>query len=143
MTRIAMTVCTLAAAAATAHAGSTQDAKALGGLMYTDIDTAVEQVTLQDLVRLISEASGVHVVLLASTDQQPKGIDPGLIVNLPPRHRPALNLLQDALEACGAPEPATWQIRDGMVEVSTKDRLATEIMRSSPNPSPTTTTRPI
>ncbi len=130
MTRLTTTLCALAVMSA-AHAGSTQDSKALGGLMYTDIDAPIEQMSIQDVVRVISQASGVHVVLLASTEQQPSGIDPALIVNLPARHRPALNLLQDALEACGSPEPTTWQIRDGMVEVSTKDRLATETMQTT------------
>jgi hypothetical protein len=111
-----------------AAAGS-QDATALAKLMYADIDTAFEQTTLEEVIDLISQTSGVKVVLLSRTDARPNGIDPTLLVELPAANRPALNLLQDAIAACGSPVPCTWQIRNGMIEVSTKDQLSTERMQ--------------
>ena len=110
-------------------AAGPQDGMALSKLIYTDIDTGFTQASLADVIDLISQTSGAKVVLLAESEARPNGIDASLTVDLPAAHRPALNLLQDALAACGSPVPCTWQVRSGMIEVSTKDQLSTESMQ--------------
>ena len=110
-------------------AAGSQDGAALSNLIYTDIDTGFTQVSLAEVIDLITQTSGAKVVLLAESESRPSGIDATLTVDLPAAHRPALNLLQDALAACGSPVPCTWQVRNGMIEVSTKDQLSTESMQ--------------
>jgi hypothetical protein len=129
MTTTLRSACVLVLMMCMPASGGSQDGAALAKLMYTDIDTGFTQVSLAEVVHLISQASGAKVVLLAESESRPSGIDATLTVDLPAAHRPALNLLQDALAACGSPVPCTWQVRNGMIEVSTKDQLSTESMQ--------------
>jgi hypothetical protein len=106
-----------------------RDGEALARLIYTDIDIAIEGQTIEQVIRLIAESSGVSIHLLPMTDRRPAGIDPNLTITLNAFNRPALNLLQDALAQCGDTSPCTWQVRHGAVEVSTKEVLGTESMK--------------
>ena len=129
MTTLLQSACAAVLMVCMPAAAGSQDGAALAKLMYTDIDTGFTQVSLAEVIDLISQTSGAKVVLLAESEARPSGIDATLTVDLPAAHRPALNLLQDALAACGSPVPCTWQVRNGMIEVSTKDQLSTERMQ--------------
>ena len=129
MTTLLQSVCVSVLMVCMPAAAGSQDGAALAKLMYTDIDTGFTQVSLAEVIDLISQTSGAKVVLLTESEARPSGIDATLTVDLPAAHRPALNLLQDALAACGSPVPCTWQVRNGMIEVSTKDQLSTERMQ--------------
>ncbi|MCP4839371.1 MAG: hypothetical protein GY894_08445 [Planctomycetes bacterium] len=102
----------------------------LSKMIYTDIDVPLEAVPVSEVVELIAAQTGVTVRLLKRTESRPNGIDPALLVTLPASHRPALNLLQDALAQCSKPEPCTWQVRHGSIEVSTKEALGTTSMQT-------------
>jgi hypothetical protein len=101
----------------------------LSKLIYTDIHVPLQEVPLSQVIELVAARTGVPIRVLQQSKRYPEGLDPSLPVTLPAAHRPALNLLQDALTQCGAQSPCTWQIRHGVVEVSTKETLGTESMQ--------------
>jgi hypothetical protein len=101
----------------------------LSKLIYTDIDTSIDGQTIEQVVQLISQYCDAPVRLLAITDTRSNGLDRELMITLPKANRPALNLLQDAIGQCSETTPATWQVRHGTIEVSTKEALSTSTMQ--------------
>ena len=106
-----------------------RDGAVLAKLIYTDIDVAIEEQTIGQIVRLIADSCGVPIRLLKQTNARPNGLDPNLTVTLITANRPALNVLQDALSLCGETVPCTWQVRHGSIEVSTKEVLGGDSMQ--------------
>jgi hypothetical protein len=103
----------------------------LSKLIYTDIDTAIDGLTIEQVVQLIGRYCDAPIKILAITDTRSNGLDRELTITLPQANRPALNLLQDAISQCSESTPATWQVRHGAIEVSTKEALSTETMQLS------------
>jgi len=99
-------------------------------MIYTDIDTPLEEVPLSEVIELIRAQTGAPIRILKRSKSYPSGIDPTQTITLPAAPRPALNLLQDALSQCSAVAPCTWQLRHGVLEVSTKETLGTEQMQT-------------
>ena len=96
-------------------------------LIYIDIDTAIEDVSIQDLVQSIGQICDIPTRTILQSKTQPAGIDPACKISLPEASsRPALNLLQDAIAQCSESVPATWQIQHGQLVVSTKEVLGSK-----------------
>lgn len=104
---------------------------ALSRLVYTDLDLGFEESRITDVISVISDACNTKIVLLANGPHRSNGIDPDTLITLTPSLRPALNLLQDAIAQCGVSGNCTWQIRHGIVEVSTKSALSTQNMQET------------
>ncbi len=101
----------------------------LGKLIYTDLDVGFQERPLSEVTTFIADACDVKIRLLARSPHRAEGIDRDTPITLPTAVRPALNLLQDAIEQCGQPGSCAWQLRNGVVEVSTKEALSAEPMQ--------------
>jgi hypothetical protein len=64
-------------------------------------------------------------------DRFAQGIDPGTPVTLDASDEPALTVIELLLDQCATDDPCTWQLRDGYVEVGTKDRLGAASARET------------
>lgn len=105
-----------------------RDGITLSKLIYADVDAGFQGQSAGEVLRFLFEYTGVNARLMPIEADQSSGIDLKTKITLPKADRPALNLLQDVLIQCSKTEPCTWQIRDGVLEVSSKSRLATETM---------------
>ena len=104
---------------------ATSQGEMLGQLLYTDISVQFDDTAARDAIDFISNLLGVNIVGRYNDDRVGEGIDPETPINLDVQDKPALTVLEMVLEQCddGFGGECTWQLRDGFVEVGTKDRL--------------------
>jgi uncharacterized membrane protein YgcG len=74
---------------------------------------------------------GIQVVGRYDDDRIGHGIDPEAPITLTVVERSALTVLERMLDQCQDLEPCTWQLRDGFVEVGTKERLSVPSARET------------
>ncbi len=72
----------------------------------------------------LQQVLGISIVGRYSDDHAGHGIDPEAPITLHANRRPPIEVIDEVLEQCADPDPCTWQIRNGYVEVGTKERLS-------------------
>jgi uncharacterized membrane protein YgcG len=107
-----------------AEANNTTKAAMLGKLLYTDISVQFEEMPLRDVMNYLQTTLGVTLVPRYNDDRTGIGLDPEAKITLNVTNKPALTVLEMVLEQAAEDTEATWQLRDGFVEVGTKDRLS-------------------
>lgn len=96
----------------------------LGALLYTDITADFNETPARDVINYIQAQIGAEIVGRYSDDRGAiAGIDPDTPITLKAEGVPALTVLEQVLDQCSGYEACTWQLRDGFIEVGTKERL--------------------
>src|SRR5262245_23501907 len=110
--------------AAADRARNDSKAHMLGVLLYNDISVQFQDTSLRDAINYLQTVLGINIVARYNDDKTGMGLDPEAKINLNATDRPALTVLEMILDQAAEDQPATWQLRDGYVEISTKDRLS-------------------
>ena len=106
-----------------AEANNQTKAAMLGKLLYTDISVQFEEMPLRDVINYLQTTLGVTLVARYNDDRTGIGLDPEAPITLNVSNKPALTVLEMVLEQAAEDTDSTWQLRDGFVEVGTKERL--------------------
>ena len=113
-----------------AHAGNNvimaQDSskgQMLSVLLYTDVDVQFDNTEVRDAINFLSNILGIQIIGRYSDDRTGFGIDPTAPVTLNAQRKPAMAVLEMILDQVQDLEETSWQLRNGFVEVGTKDRL--------------------
>lgn len=101
-----------------------EHAHILSVLLYQDVSVPFNETPARDAINYLQTVLGINIVARWNDDRAGHGLDPHALITLEDRAMPALTVLERLLEQAGDPEPTTWQLRDGMLEVGTKERLA-------------------
>ncbi len=110
---------------AQAQARNTSKAHMLSVLLYTDITVQFDETQARDAINYLQTVLGINIIGRYSDDKIGFGIDPETPITLDVIDKPALTVLELVLDQCAEfDEPCTWQLRNGFVEVGTKDRLS-------------------
>jgi uncharacterized membrane protein YgcG len=109
-----------------AAAQQRNDTKAamIGALLYTDVTVKFEDTPARDAINHLASVLNISIVGRFSDDRTGIGIDPDAKINLDVANKPALTVLEMLLAQCEDLDACTWQLRDGFVEVGTKERLS-------------------
>ncbi|MDG2200635.1 MAG: hypothetical protein P8K80_05585 [Phycisphaerales bacterium] len=100
------------------------EARILGRLVYTDVTVEFNQTELKQVMDFIETLLDVPTIIYWQSEKSVIGLDPEMLISLEAENTPALNLLQRILEQCSIDgESYTWQLRQGMLEIGTKERL--------------------
>lgn len=101
-------------------------AQLLGTLLYTDITVEFNETPARDAIKYLQTVLGIPIVGRFSDDRTGAGIDPETPITLNATQQPALTVLEQLLEQCGGDtgDSCTWQLREGFVEVGTRERLS-------------------
>ena len=107
------------------QANNPTKARMLGKLLYTDMSVRFEATAARDAINYVKTALGINIIGRYNDDRTGFGIDPETEISLDVEDKPALTVLELILDQCRAEsvEECPWQLRDGFVEVGTKDRL--------------------
>jgi hypothetical protein len=101
-------------------------AQMLGALLYTDLTVQFDETPARDAINYLETFLGINIIGRFDDDRVGYGIDPEAPITLDVANRPALTVLEMILDQCsgqGFDEACTWQLRNGFVEVGTKERL--------------------
>lgn len=97
----------------------------LGALLYTDISVQFNETPAQEAIKYIQSLVNVNIIARYNTDRDGRGIDPAAPITLEMENKPALSVLELVLAQCeDSASSNTWQLRDGFVEIGSKDRLS-------------------
>jgi hypothetical protein len=99
-------------------------ARVLGVLMHTRVSVAFDGTPARAAFASLSAALGTPIVGRYSDDRFGHGILGETPVFFDIEDVPALFVLEMILDQCAFYEPCTWQLRNGYIEVGTKDRLS-------------------
>ena len=98
--------------------------KMLGVLLYTDLSVKFEETHARDAINYLKTYVGINIIGRYNDDRTGEGIDPETPITLDVSGKPALTVLEMILDQCTDEfGVCTWQLRNGFVEVGTKDRL--------------------
>lgn len=110
---------------AKAHRNDSSKGAMLGALLYTDITVEFNNTPARDAINYLRTVLGINLIGRYSDDRNAiGGLDPDAEVTLNVENQPALTVLEMILEQASVDEPTTWQLREGFIEVGTKDRLS-------------------
>ena len=102
----------------------------LSVLLYTDITVQFDDHSARDAIDYLQTRLGINIVGRYLDDRGASdGLDPDALINLDIVEQPALNVIEMVLDQSGDGEPTTWQLRNGYVEVGTKERLSSAAAR--------------
>jgi hypothetical protein len=118
------------AAAARRPAAESPKQKVLQALLYTDLTVNFEQTPARDVFDFLRTALGVKVEVRYAGPGV-AGIEPELPITIEARDMPAWEMLDQVLEQCAPAEECSWQVRRGMLEIGTKDRLSVPAARET------------
>ncbi len=97
----------------------------LGVLLYTDLTLQLNDTPAREAIDYLKTALGLNIVGRYNDDRTGIGIDPDTEINIDVTNKNALTVLEMILAQCGDEiEEAAWQLRDGFVEIGTKERLS-------------------
>ena len=100
------------------------EAVILGKLVYTDVTVEFNQTELKQVMEFLGTLLDVQMIIYWQNDRNVLGLDPEQTVSVDAQRTPALNLLQQVLEQCtNEGREYTWQLRQGMLEIGSKERL--------------------
>lgn len=113
-----------------AQANNTSKAQMLGTLLYTDMTVEFQETPARDVFDFLQTTLGINILPRYIDDRGAfSGIDPETPITLNVKDQSALNVLELVLAQCEDIDPCTWQLRDGFVEVGTKERLSAPAAR--------------
>ncbi len=101
----------------------------LQALLYRDISVAFDRTPAREAFDFLKIALDVNLIGRYADDPAGYGIDPELPLTLEAENVPALAVLEQLLEQCSVIDPCTWQLRNGFIEVGTKERLSVDAAR--------------
>ncbi|MDG2053876.1 MAG: hypothetical protein P8J86_04130 [Phycisphaerales bacterium] len=99
-------------------------AQMLGALLYTPLTFEFQDRPVREVFTLMQDVLGVRIIGRYSDDKEGHGIDPDMMISLDVENEPALLILENILEQAEDLEDTTWQLRNGYLEVGTKERLS-------------------
>jgi uncharacterized membrane protein YgcG len=111
---------------AQAQSQNASRAAILGTLVYRDLTVTFPETPAREAINHLQTLLGITIVGRYSDDKTGIGIDPDTPISLTVQNQPALTVLEMVLGQCSSgdfDEEATWQLRDGFLEVGTKERL--------------------
>ena len=111
------------------QASSSSKPRMLGSLLYTDISVDFNQTPAKDAFEYVAKVLDIPIVARFDTDKAGTGIDPETPITLKADGKPGLTVIELILEQCATVDPCTWQLREGFVEVGTKERLSVPAAR--------------
>lgn len=103
----------------------------LQALLYTELTVDFDEAPAREVFDYFGTALGVNVVARYSDDAVGYGIDPQTPITLSADDEAAVQVLNLVLEQCAVVDPCTWQLRDGFLEVGTKERLSVPAARET------------
>ena len=109
---------------ARAQATNTSKSYMLSVLMYTDITVQFQETPAREAFSYLQTVLGIPIIGRYNDDRIGHGIDPDTPITLDAVDKPALTVLELVLDQCQEFEETTWQLRQGFVEVGTKERLS-------------------
>ncbi len=101
----------------------------LQALLWTDLDVRFDRTPVSDVFDYLGTALGINLKVRSSEDAIGHGVDLDTLITLEGEALPALVILEEILEDCSRVEECTWQVRDGFLEVGTKERLGVPAAR--------------
>jgi hypothetical protein len=111
------------------RASSSSKPRMLGALLYTDLSADFNQTPAKDAIEYVAKVLDIPIVARYDTDKATTGIDPETPITLKVEGKPGLTVLELILEQCATVDPCTWQLREGFVEIGTKERLSVPAAR--------------
>ncbi len=96
----------------------------LSVLLYTDITVTFSETPAREAINYLKTVLGINIVGRYNDDKLAEGIDPETPVTLDVVDKPAITVLELVLDQCQDVDPCTWQLREGFIEVGTKERLS-------------------
>ena len=110
---------------AAAQRNDTEKADMLSRLIYTDLTIQFQETQARDVFNYLQTVLNVTIVGRYDDDRIGYGIDPETPITLEVENHPALSVIEMILEQCQSiGDECTWQLRNGYVEVGTKQRLS-------------------
>ncbi len=110
---------------ARSEASNVEKGRLLSVLMYRDIEMLdFRDQPARDVVNYLRNLLGIPIVGRWMDDRAGEGLDPDAPITLRVENQPALRVLEMVLEQLEEYEETGWQLRDGFVEIGTKNRLA-------------------
>ena len=109
-----------------AQANNQSKSTLLSTLLYTDVSVQFNQTPLRDAMKYIETVLGVNMVVRYNDDRNSdgSGLDPEAPITLTTENTPAINVIELMLAQQGDSDPSTWQLREGYIEIGTKERLS-------------------
>ncbi|MGA0172068.1 MAG: hypothetical protein ACO3NL_00305 [Phycisphaerales bacterium] len=102
----------------------------LGALIYGKVSADFVETPAKDAFEYLKTVLGVPMVVRYDSDRNAtSGIDPDAPITLEVTQMQALEVLQLMLQQVEDLESCTWQLRDGYIEVGTKERLSAPAAR--------------
>ena len=99
-------------------------AELLGTLTFTRLSVRFDDAPAREAFRALSRAAGTPIAARFVSEKIDHGIDPEIPIALAVDDVDALLVLEMILEQCEEYDPCTWQLRNGYIEVGTKERLS-------------------
>ena len=100
------------------------NANNLGALIYRDVTVSIEKELASDILHSLEKDLGIPIQVYWETENV-NGCENEKTVSLALHSQPAIILLERIATQMGTKEDeATWQLRDGVVEIGLKSRLA-------------------
>ncbi len=96
----------------------------LSVLLYTDLTVQFNETQAREAINYLKTVLGVNIIGRWSDDKVGHGMDPETPITLDVVEKPALTVLELVLDQCQDTDACTWQLRDGFIEVGTKERLS-------------------
>ena len=104
--------------------------KLLGALLYSDVSVNFDKTPARTAFEFVAQhLGGVPFIVRYAGEGGSEGINAELEISLAMDGAPALSVIERLLEICGTDAPCTWQLREGFIEVGTKDRLSVPAAR--------------
>ncbi len=95
----------------------------LGILLNTEISVAFNAVPTREAFEYVATVLGAPLTVRYSDDKTGSGIDPEAEITLTLSATQALQVIEQMLELVTSDGPCTWQLRQGFIEVGSKERL--------------------
>jgi uncharacterized membrane protein YgcG len=108
-----------------AQANNQSKSQLLSTLLYSDVTVQFQETPLRDAMKYLETVLGVNLVVRYNDDRNAdgSGLDPEAPITLNVENMPAMTVIEMMISQQGDGDPATWQLRDGYIEVGTKERL--------------------
>jgi hypothetical protein len=112
-------------AAAGSDSGISSRAQLVQALTREPISIEFDRAPAREVFGYLQQVLGISIVGRYSDDRAGHGIDPDAPITLQANRRPPIEVIERVLDQCTDQDPCTWQLRNGYVEVGTKERLST------------------
>lgn len=96
----------------------------LGALLDTSLTFEFQDRPAREVFQMLEDLLGVKIIGRYADDKKGHGIDPDILISLDVENEPALRILENVIKQAEDLEETTWQLRNGYLEVGTKERLS-------------------